>query len=137
MDHHHQHLIKAVHLGPLGWLQQGLRQGGGNPEIIEQGLDTPCIGQASDPHPHGHAELVDGLEQVAGGEGLTPGTFRREDDQIDVGGRNATVHKEIGGKISRPLLEQIRGQSARGESQHGGWGSMQRWSTRPVPMIAA
>jgi hypothetical protein len=47
------------------------------------------------------------------------------------------VHKEIGGKSSRPLLEQIRGQSARGESQHGGWGSMQRWSTRPVPMIAA
>ena len=53
------------------------------------------------------------------------------------GGRNATVDKEIGGKSSRPLLEQIRGQSARGESQHGGWGSMQRWSTRPVPMIAA
>jgi hypothetical protein len=54
-----------------------------------------------------------------------------------MGGRDATMDKEIGGKIGGPLLQQIRGQSARGESQHGGWGSMQRWSTRPVPMIAA
>jgi hypothetical protein len=50
---------------------------------------------------------VDGLEQIAGGEGLTPGTFRRENDQIDVGGRDAPMHIKIGGKISRPLLKQI------------------------------
>ena len=137
VDHHHQHLIEAVHLGPLGRVQQGLRQGEGHPELLQQGLDATGIGQAPDPDPHRHPQLVDDLEQLVGGEGLTPRTLRREDDQIDMGGRDATVNKEIGGKIGRPLLEQIRGQSARGESQHGGWGSMQRWSTRPVPMIAA
>ena len=137
MEHHHQHLIEAVHLGPLGWLQQGLRQGGGHPELVEKHLDATGIAQAPDPHPKGHLQLVDGLEQLVRGERLTPGTFGGKNDQIDVGWRNATVHKEIGGTIGGPLLEQIRGQSARGESQHGGWGSMQRWSTRPVPMIAA
>jgi hypothetical protein len=107
VEHHHQHFIEAVDLGPLGCLQQGLRQGGGHAELVENHLDATGIGQAPDPHPKGHLQLVDDLKQLVGRERLTPGSFRTEKNQIDVGGRDAPMHKQIGGKIGGPLLEQI------------------------------